>query len=126
MSHALSRVFIHAVWATFQRTPWIILPSSAASSTRSALLECALLAVGAADDHIHVVSTLPRDVSIGALVRAYKGASARAAASAHRAVPFRWQEGHDAFSVSERDPSGVIDYVRRQRERHAARETAPQ
>src|SRR5437899_7063808 len=38
-------------------------------------------------------------------------------------VAFRWQwHGYGAFSLSERDPGAVVDYIRRQRERHGSGE----
>ena len=42
------------------------------------------------------------------------------------AEKFAWQRGYGAFSVSERDPSAVLAYVRDQRDRHATQRVEPE
>ncbi len=123
MSHSLTRVYVHLVWSTWRRTPWI--DAAVERTIRDAIakqaerLECALHAFGASDDHVHTLLELNRSTTLVVLVRALKGASGRVTNMNHRELNFRWQEGYGAFSVSERDPQPVIEYIRNQRERHA-------
>ena len=113
--HTFVRAWIHLVWTTAKRAA--LIDHKVEKIVRDAIarqaerLACPLEAFGANDDHVHVVVQQDKATSLVVLVRALKGASARAVGVHEPARVFRWQEGYGAFSVSERDPSGVVAYV---------------
>jgi REP element-mobilizing transposase RayT len=128
VAHSKAHVVIHLVRGTKDRTPWIdsrleaiIREVIAAQCTR---LESPLLAFGASDDHVHCLIALSRKQSIVKFARAAKSASTVFVNRA-TAEKFAWQRGYGAFSVSERDPSAVLAYVRDQRDRHATNRIEP-
>jgi putative transposase len=122
MSHSLSRVFVHLVWTTKNRTPWIGagLDRSLRDlyAARSAKLNLELLAFGAFDDHVHVVIRLPLTRSVADVVRAFKSESAVVLARSLSPEVFRWQTGYGAFSVDADNVEPVVRYVETQRDHH--------
>jgi REP element-mobilizing transposase RayT len=126
VSHSLSLVFVHAVWATHLRQPWIaddcdsMLHSTIAG--RLATLRGELLAYGASHDHVHVLFRAPLARSLATVVGAIKSETSLAIAGATFNPHFRWQVGYGAFSVGPRSVPTVISYVREQRVRHCTRE----
>ena len=90
-----------------------------------ARLRCPLVAFGAWDDHVHLLTALPSELALAALVRPVKSASTVLVARQPHAAGFRWQEGYAALSVSEAALAPVAAYVTRQREHHARRTLDP-
>lgn len=78
-----------------------------------------LLAVGGIEDHIHLLISLPRTLSISKAMQLIKGGSSK---WIHDTFPehrsFEWQEGYGAFSVSTSNKAKVIAYINNQREHH--------
>src|SRR5690242_998946 len=63
--------------------------------------KCALLAAGGVQDHVHLLISMGREVSIAELVQALKANSSRwihETFTEHR--EFAWQSGYAVFSVS--------------------------
>ena len=124
MSNALVRVWVHLVWATWDRMAWIDEPTERivrdAAAAQCTRLDAPLQAFGSADDHVHAVVELNRQRTLVEVVRAIKGATSNAVQHDQPDRTFRWQEGYGAFSISEREPAVVLAYVREQRQRHAA------
>ena len=129
MPHTIVRVLVHLVWATWDRTRRLDQEVEAivrnAIATQASRLHCPLHAFGASDEHVHVLIELEKKVAIASLVRALKGASGHDVTRMRPDLQFRWQsQGYGAFSVSERDPGNVVDYIRSQRERHRSGDLA--
>jgi REP-associated tyrosine transposase len=127
MSQARSvvRFIVHVVWSTHDRVPTLAQPACDAwlAETLSALARARraeVLAVGNADDHVHVVVRLPSTLALATLVHALKGASSHA--WNHRpsaSTPLSWQDGYWAESCDPDDLGELFDYVRSQRNHHA-------
>jgi putative transposase len=123
-AHASSRLFVHLVWSTRHRAPWL---EPCHDASLAALLErkarslhCVLLAVGNAADHVHVLVQHPPRLSVSQIAHRLKGASSWAL---HRAgvastETHVWQVGYWAESVGYRDLDPLVPYVREQRVRH--------
>ena len=127
--NSLVRVFVHLVWATHARAPLLDPPTEAlvraTVAQQLARLRCPLVAFGAWDDHVHLLTALPSELALAALVRPVKSASTVLVARQPHAAGFRWQEGYAALSVSEAALAPVAAYVTRQREHHARRTLDP-
>ncbi|MBX3385980.1 MAG: IS200/IS605 family transposase [Phycisphaeraceae bacterium] len=124
MSQSLSRVLLHVVFSTRAREPLI------GESVEAELFAyiggicrekgCPLLCAGAASDHVHLLVSLGRSISIGDLLLHIKRDSS-AWMKSRLGDGFAWQTGYSVFSVSESGRQGVEDYLASQRKRYAAR-----
>jgi REP element-mobilizing transposase RayT len=78
-----------------------------------------ILAIGGVDDHVHLLLSLPADVSIAKAMQWIKGASSK---WIHDNLPthreFSWQEGYAAFSIGMSGMEQTIVYIRSQAEHH--------
>jgi putative transposase len=77
--------------------------------------------VGGTDDHVHLVASVPPELHISEWIGQMKGASAHQINNviANRKI-LEWQPGYGVVSFGTRDLPWVVDYVRKQREHHAA------
>jgi REP element-mobilizing transposase RayT len=126
MRRAKVAVFIHFVWATWDRLP--LLQGSVQEQVYRAIgakceeLGAEIVALGGVEDHVHLLIGAPATVSIAELIRQIKGASSHLIAQ-KVLVPsgafFRWQGAYGAFSVSPQHLREVADYILHQREHHA-------
>ena len=77
------------------------------------------LAVGGAEDHAHVLLSLPATTPVAKAVQLIKGGPSK---WAHETFPerrgFAWQEGYGAFSVSVSHVRDTVAYIGRQAEHH--------
>jgi REP element-mobilizing transposase RayT len=118
-------LFVHASWATFDRVPRLSLEleleAFAVIASQAQRLHCELVVAGGVADHVHVLFRLHPSERVAEVVRSMKAASSRILSLrvGHRGA-FRWQGGYGALSVSRADVEKVSDYVRRQKEHHAA------
>ena len=114
MGDAAARLFVHVVWAVHGRHPAIIAARDPLLHERlrleAAKLRSKLVAVGSADDHVHVLADLHRSVALATLVQQLKGATARAWNVDRLEPPLRWQVGYWAESVSPDDIEPVAGY----------------
>ncbi len=82
MADASARVLVHLVWAVYDRQPTLMQSRDALLHdllhAESAKLRSTLMAVGNADDHVHVLVDLHRTVALATLVQQLKGATAHA------------------------------------------------
>ncbi len=114
---------MHCVWSTkdrhkiidldLQQRLWPFIGGIARQNKIKAL------AIGGVEDHVHVLLSLPADVSVSEAVRKIKGGSSK---WVHETFPalkgFAWQEGYGAFSVSVSHVQDTIRYIETQAEHH--------
>ena len=103
MRRSKSEVYLHLVWATHNRHPWLTSeltpPVYGCIAHVAQRLGCLVLAVGGMPDHVHLAVKLPSRTSIALLAQQVKGASSKLAGDlSGREWPFRWQEGYGVFS----------------------------
>ncbi len=130
MRHVQNAVFVHLVWATWDRLP--LLTGAVEREAHRAIeakcreLGAEVLAVGGIEDHVHLLVRLPATLAVADLVKHVKGASAHLIAQrTHANQFFKWQGGYAAFSVSVGHLTRVTRYIAQQREHHAANTLIP-
>src|SRR5688572_13965101 len=78
-----------------------------------------LIAAGGVADHVHILISLPKTMSISKAMQLIKGGSSK---WIHDTFPefrsFEWQEGYGAFSVSLSNRERVVAYINNQPEQH--------
>src|SRR5437763_17070158 len=104
------RVYVHYVWATWDREPLIpqALKSRLYAVIRAASekLGCEVYALGGMPDHVHLLLSLPATVTIADVAHDAKGASSRWMNDQPECRDtFRWQGRYGAFSVSPHERS---------------------
>lgn len=124
MNKAHGHLYVHCVWSTHERNPWLQPEHEAllyAEVRRKCeALKCTLIAANGALDHTHVLVRLWPTISVARLVQEIKGATSRLLNQRFElSEPFRWQEGYGAFSISQRNVPLVAEYVTNQKLRHA-------
>lgn len=123
-AHATTVLVVHMIWATRKRAPWLQLRFdawlAALLERKARALDCQLVAVGNAVDHVHVLVLHPPRVSVAQIAHRLKGASSRAL---HLTLPATqglvWQVGYWAESVTPTALEPLVAYVRGQRAHHA-------
>jgi putative transposase len=84
--------------------------------------DCVLSAAGGMPDHVHLLVSLHRDVSVAEAVRTVKANSSRWIHQTYSGLPgFAWQEGYGAFNVSYSNIDAVKGYLANQEEHHRTR-----
>jgi REP element-mobilizing transposase RayT len=109
MPQSLARVWIHLIFSTKHRYPFLKddahrrdMHGFLATTLRT--LDCETLIVGGVEDHIHGLFALSRNYSIATVVKEIKRtSSAWIKEIAPRLAKFHWQNGYGAFSVSQSD-----------------------
>ena len=75
--------------------------------------------VGGIYNHIHIMCTLPKTISLCAFVRNIKSDSSKWLRTIHeRYAAFAWQDGYGAFSVSPSAEANTLNYIRNQAKHH--------
>ncbi|MCC6573535.1 MAG: transposase [Planctomycetes bacterium] len=123
MAHSLTRVLVHGVFSTKDRSPVI------AEEWQGRLhqyvggivenLDSVALAIGGIDNHIHVAFVLPSTRSLADFIGKLK-ANASKWVNNQKMLPnrFAWQTGYGAFSVSESKLDTVLAYIANQKQHH--------
>ncbi len=124
MSHSFTKIWIHAVFSTKERSPLIIneledkLHLHIKNNFKSQF-ECEVRAINGMAEHVHVVFRLNPNFSIIDIMKYIKGESSHWVNSENFIESkFAWQTGYSAFSVSESMLEAVIKYVNNQKEHH--------
>jgi len=126
MPQSLDIVPVHIVFSTHERRPYLkpdIAPRMHAFLARVAReLGCECPRVGGVADHVHIVLSLGRTLSIARVVGRLKStSSAWIKTLGPEWSGFAWQRGYAAFGVSVDRMPAVIGYIERQPIHHAER-----
>jgi REP element-mobilizing transposase RayT len=132
MRRAGTALFVHVVWATWGRLPLLV--EEVAYQVRQAIgarcqaMGIEVLALGGAEDHIHVLVKLTPTVALEELVKQMKGASWHVVIHAypHNGDFFRWQGSYGAVSIAPGALHEVAEYITNQPAHHAARYLNPE
>lgn len=124
MPQSLSQVYLHTVFSTKDRVP--CLSDMALRTDLHAYmggimkkLGCNPVAIGGVADHVHILSTLSRTVTIAEFVKETKRISTDWLNDQKTfQARFKWQAGYGAFSVSPTHVDGVTRYIENQEEHH--------
>jgi putative transposase len=130
MPDSCTHVYVHFVWATWNRLPVITseletaIYACIASNCRE--LKCEVRAIGGTADHVHSLVRFHSAVSVALLAQGMKGASLHLVNHIlDPAASFHWQGTYGAFSVSQNDLEQVAAYVRHQKQHHTSAEIKP-
>lgn len=121
MAQSLAHVLLHVIFSTKHREPIIASELQAKLWAYMAGVvqqsQCNALRIGGVDDHVHILMTLGRTVTIASVLQELKTGSTHWM-KAQGASTFAWQGGYGAFSVSESKTHDVIRYIEGQAEHH--------
>ncbi len=124
MPQSLSAVYVHLVFSTKERHPWLrdkALRSNlhATLGGSSKTLSCPTKIVGGVEDHVHVLAALGRTISQADWVKELKRVSSiwiKEQSQNHQG--FAWQAGYGIFSVSASGLDDVHRYIAEQELKH--------
>ena len=111
-----TRLYYHIIWTTKNRLP-ILTPQFEISlfqyfKLKAKELESTILEINGYLDHIHILIQIPPKYSVSEVIQRLKGATS------HKFPELYWQRGFGALTVSERNLSAAIEYVRKQKDHH--------
>ena len=124
MPQSLSQVWIHLVFSTKDRRPFLQNETFRGEMFRMLAYHvhesgCVSASVGGYDDHVHLLVGMSRTITMAKLVEQIKTETSKwAKSSAGGTSIFSWQAGYGAFSVSHSKCNDVDAYIRKQREHH--------
>jgi putative transposase len=123
MRAPFTQLYLHLVWATWDRHPFLV-PEIRGRVYECIQAECvalrvSVIAIGGIVDHVHLLVRVPATVAPAELVKRVKGASSHMVNHDLRApFYFKWQGAYGAFSVSKRHVPMIREYVLRQEDHH--------
>lgn len=123
MPHSFNKIWIHAVWSTKKRLPFI--HSNVESKIYPFISEqfreqgCPVRIINGMPDHIHCLFLLNPQKTIAEVIKQIKGSSSHFV-NQNNFIPekFSWQKGYAAYSVSESGVGKVFEYIKNQKHRH--------
>ena len=126
MPQCLAKVYVHAVFSTKDRRPFIT-PQIQDKLYRCIgkvchNIDCHVHQIGGVEDHIHILMELSRTITIAKLIEVIKSSSSRWVKqqfSEYQA--FSWQRGYGVFSVDSVSYDAVKLYIVNQKQHHAKR-----
>lgn len=124
MPQSLSHIYVHLVFSTKNRYPFItddIAKELYPYMAKVLYDECRSPAkiIGGMDDHSHILLNLAKTISLANLVEAVKTSSSKwMKTKGDDLRNFSWQAGYGVFSVSQSGLSTVHDYIVNQKEHH--------
>jgi len=125
MPQSLAQLYIHLVFSTKNREPWLrgdlCSHMHAYLASVSNDLDAPALQVGGVADHVHLLARLPRTLPLADWVSKLKSNSSRwfkeqSATRDHGG--FSWQKGYGAFSISVTHVDAVRNYILGQEAHH--------
>ncbi len=124
MPQSLSAVYLHLVFSTKDRRPFLNDPTLRSEMHAylggvSQQLECPPILTGGVSDHVHMLARYGRTISQADWVKELKRVSSAWIKDRNASLwSFAWQAGYGVFSVSTSNLDAVRDYVARQEEHH--------
>jgi len=124
MSQSLAQIYVHLVFSTKNRTPWLKDGSHRQELHRylhgvCRNQNCPAVAVGGVEDHVHLLVRLGKTTSVSVLIRELKTESTKwIREKSNTLSDFHWQNGYGAFSVSPSHLEALIHYIENQEEHH--------
>jgi putative transposase len=124
------QLYVHCVWATWDRLPLITDEIETAIYAEIICqcnqLKCTPISVGGIADHVHLLVGIPPTLCISDLVKAVKGSSSHFITHAIRPGEFfKWQGHYGAFSVSHDHLDRLANYIRNQPHHHRQQSLSP-
>src|SRR2546425_10404794 len=124
MPQSLSAVYIHLVFSTKDRRPFLRDKQTRASlhaylGSTSKQLECAPIIINGTEDHVHLLTRFSRTITQAEWVKELKRVSSLwLKEQGPDYSDFAWQGGYADFSVSQSNLEAVKNYIANQEEHH--------
>ena len=124
MPQSFSAVYVHLVFSTKERRPFLRDRAVRQSlhaylGAASKQLDCLPLRVGGVEDHVHVLGSLSRTMSQADWVKEIKRVSTVwLKEQGQDYADFQWQTGYATFSVSQSNVPEVTRYIDGQEQHH--------
>ena len=128
MAQSLAKIFLHLVFSTKERRPFLRNKPLRDELHRylGGILtnfECQPLIIGGVEDHVHLLFTHSRTATVADVVKELKrGSSVWLKAKANTNAPelgdFAWQGGYGVFSIGQSQVEDVRAYIAGQEEHH--------
>ncbi|KAM3113203.1 IS200/IS605 family transposase [Phormidesmis sp. 146-33] len=126
MRRNFTQLYVHLVWATWDRLP-LITPDVQEALYNLIVyeceqMECQIIAIGGIEDHMHLLTGFSSSLAIATLVKQIKGSSSHC--MTHQTKPgnfFKWQGSYAAFTVNPQDLNPVAAYIHNQANHHRQR-----
>lgn len=120
-----TQLYLHVIWATWDRLPLISDdiedPLYAAIAAKCRELKCEPIAINGVEDHVHLLVRFHTTVSVANLVKEVKGSSSHLVT--HVLQPgefFKWQGAYRAFTIRKSDVPVVKEYIINQKQHHSS------
>lgn len=123
MPQSLSAVYIHLVFSTKERCPYLrdVAIRSAVHSYLGGVskqLGCAPIVTGGIEDHVHLLARMSRTITQAEWVKELKRVSNLWIKKQYSMRDFEWQGGYADFSVSASNLERVKHYIQSQHDHH--------
>ena len=124
MAQSLARVYLHIVFSTKNRRPWLGQGRVRQGAHAHLASLCGAngspaIQVGGVADQVLVLCALGRTLAIADLVKEIKrGSSKRLKTQSAELADFAWQDGYGAFSISPGHVPDLERYIRNQEAHH--------
>src|SRR5438876_3153897 len=122
MSQSLVQIYLHIVFSTKNRAPFLQ-DKSFRDRTHAYLagicknLDCPALIIGGVEDHVHILCRFGKTIDVATLVRELKRDSSKWIKGSKAGLgDFHWQAGYGAFSVSPSHVEVLKEYIANQEE----------
>lgn len=124
MSQSLVQIYVHIVFSTNNRKPFLK-DKEFRKRTFSYLAgtckiqNCPALIVGGVEDHVHLLCRMGKTANVSVLIRELKRESSKWIKAEQPSLrEFYWQSGYGAFSISPSHVEGLKQYIATQEEHH--------
>ena len=123
MAQSLSKIYLHIIFSTKNRLK-IIKPeierelyTYIAGILKN--LDCSAIQIGGTSDHIHILNTLSRSITISDMVGLIKKDTSKwIKKKGQKFNKFYWQNGYGVFSVGQSKLNTLKSYIANQKEHH--------
>lgn len=124
MPQSLAQIYLHTVFSTKHRQPFLKdhdfrarVHAYLAGTCKN--LDCPALIVGGVEDHVHLLCRFGKTIEVATFIRELKRESSKWIKTENpRLSDFYWQAGYGAFSISPSHVEALKKYVANQEEHH--------
>ena len=126
MAQSLADILVHIIYSTKNRVPFIHadVQDELYRYLAKTCRECGCPAhrIGGTEDHVHIVYSLSRTITVSKLLEETKKSSSKWIKTKEGVSSgFFWQAGYGAFSIGQSQLESVKQYVANQKEHHRRR-----